>query len=386
MTGEGVATQEKIPLPPVCEVSLAAAKGISDSLMTEMGHSTSVLYAAIADRNARMKPEARLGIGPALLVDPTRSGVVPRHLLQSGEVPKAVPGMTLEQAVMLWTVESKDEIPKLRVPKGEGPRLMAVADALQMRGGGPTIFAREEVALVPHTEKTLVKIDGAANNANWERVATALAYADERGYKRPIVATVDVTRELGVKERAAVASFAPKAQNEMELFIDSARNKHGFVLDQDATSYGGTRYLPDGSPYVTMILEREDREPVRLIVLAPRRDWENGVFNGYQTLIKYGSQLPGLDADEASDRAGFVFDGTDMVTVTGTHYGPMSVMNNLRATHELRARLGSYHVIGDNQKARTEDAHLYEVGFTWDAIRKAMGQPALREALLRGVN
>ncbi len=384
MTREQLVSTEQSPLPPVCEVSLAAARRIFDPLAAELRNPTSALYAVMADRAARMQGESLFGISSALLVDPTRSGTVARYQLQSGEMPNDTEGITPEQAVVLWAANSKADVPKLRVPEGQGPRIMEVADSLQMRGGGPTIFERSEAARVPLTERTLVKIDGAARNANRERIKSALAYVEATGYSRPIVATVDPSRMLKDDEKRVVASFAPNAQNEQELFIDSAR-ANGFVLEQDGY---GARYLPDGSTYVTMAREGSEGNPsARLIVLAPRKnegknEGENGVYNGYQTLINHGSQLPGFEGDGDTGEGRFVFEGTGMVAVTSTHYGTMSVVNNFKATHQLRTSLGSYHVIGDNQPARNEQAHLIEIGLTLNAMARAMEIPALRHALL----
>lgn len=358
-------------LPPVSEASLIAARAVFDPLMAELSNPTSVLYEVAADRASRMPEDAKLGISPSLLVDPTRSGiVVPRYQLQGGELPANVRVTTPEQAVVLWTVQSKDSVPKLRVPEGKGQAVMEVADKMQMRGGGLVIFAREEAAQVPVSPRTLIKIDGAARNANRERITTALALSGEiEDYTRPILATVDPTRILRDDERQVVQSFAPNALNEQELFIDSARDK-GFELDKDGY---GARYLPDGSTYVTMTHGQSGR---RMVVLAPRKyDNQNGVYNGYQALVKHGSELPGMQ--------GFEFNGTDLVAVTSSHYGPMSVMNSLRAAHTLRVDLGSYRVIGDNQPTRKEQAHLIEIGLTLDAAAKAMQDPAIKAALLQ---
>lgn len=254
---------------------------------------------------------------------------------------------------------------------------MALADAMQMRGGGPVIFERAEAGRVPCTKRTLLKIDGGARNALNERIETALSYVEASGYVLPIVATVDPSRILDDKERAAVASFAPSALNEQELFIDSALSK-GFTLD--AQRYGA-RHLPDGSSYVTM---RHAQSGAGLVVLSPHKypdettpgKYRNGVYNGYQALIKHGADLPGM-----SD---FVFEGSDMVVVTGTHYGAMSVVNNLYEAHDLRVSVGSYHVIGDNQpeSSRKPQAHLIEQGYVIEAIdRKSPQYPAIRAAL-----
>jgi len=312
----------------------------------------------------------QVGMAPLLLADPSRSGArVPRYAMQSGEMPQASAAATPEQAMVLWR-GSVEGMPKLRVPEGEAGRVMDLADRMQMWGGGPVIFERFEVNQMPEvTPNTLVKLDGGARGAPRQRIITAVQYAQEKGYKRPIVATVDPTRRLETDEQAVVADFALGAQDERELYIKSAIAE-GFVLDSN--DYG-VRYLHGGSTYATMT---HPASGLRMIILAPskKQSSKNGVFNGYQTLDGYGAELPGLED--------FTLESTDMVTVTGTHYGAMSAVNNLLAGHEMRINLASYHVVGDNQDTRGPQAHLIEMGLVLDALdRKLPGYPALRAAL-----
>ncbi len=359
---------EQEALPPVCEVSLGAAETLLGPLQDDLRNSKSVVHAVVADRLARMSAEGQFGIAPLFLTDPSRSGVrLPRHAMQSGEMPESSQGMTPEQAVVLWAAP-KEALPKLRVPEGEDARVMNLADRMQMRGGGPIVFERSEVGNVPLTPNTLVRIDGGAKNAPRERIRTAIAYAQEKGYGRPIIATVNPSRTLKPDEREAITGFAPTATNEHELFIDSAVAE-GLSLDGDRY---GVHHLPDGSTYATLTHQESG---IRLILLAPHRLPDaNAVMNSYQTLATHGADLPGLED--------FIFEGTDMVAVTGTHYGAMSVMNNLLAVHDLRTTLGAYYVIGDNQASRPAQAHLIEVGLVLDAVdRKIPKYPALRRGL-----
>ena len=369
-------THETQVAPEICEVSLEAARQVLDPILASLKDADGVLYKVANARAAQMPAESRLGIAPSLLADPRRTGiVVPRYQTQEGSLPTdASAEATADQAVVLWAAEAEG-IPKLRVPEGCGDAVMALADKMQLRGGGPTIFAREEVSRMQLGPRALVRIDGGANKANLERVQTALDLAEAAGYARPILATVDPMRQLKEAERQTVAGFAPEARNEYELFIASAQDK-GFVLDQEAHAFG-IRYLPDGSSYVAM---KHAEKGIPLIVLAPAKipdatgKHRSGVFNSYHTLVKHGADILG---------EGFDLNGIDMVAVTSTHYGAMSALNNLRVGHELRLKLGSYRVVGDNQPTRTAQAHLIEIGLTLDAATRAGENAALKAALLQ---
>jgi hypothetical protein len=257
------------------------------------------------------------------------------------------------------------------VPEGGDDQVMAIADAMEMRGGGPVIFAREEVGEMEKRPHTLLHVVGAANNANRQRVQSALAYAEAHGLEQPIVATVDSLRVLRDKEREVVREFAPEATNELELFVDSAIHQ-GFEPAAADNRYG-VRILPDGSSYLKM------RHPngAQLVVMAPAKHMkadgkkQSGVYNAYHAFTQH-PEVVGED---------FRLAGSNVIHVTSSHYGAMAAMNNLNAAHELRTSVGSFRVIGDNQPARTPQAHLIEIGMTTNALDGAMGDPRLAAAL-----
>jgi len=172
-------------------------------------------------------------------------------------------------------------------------------------------------------------------------------------------------------ERQAVQAFAPDAKNEQQLFVASAKAE-GWEAHPD--NIDGSTFLPDGSSYIKMIHQQTARE---MFVFAPVRQTDehgkpqSGVFNAYKSLLVHGQA-----------ELGSGIEGEDIVHITSTHYGPMAVMNNLLAVHELRTRVGSFQVVGDNQPAtRGPQAHLIEIGKTLDRIDVALQRPALRVGL-----
>jgi hypothetical protein len=370
--------------PYACEASIKATQQVIDPLLAELGDPRSVFYDIAAERVAHADPETRLGIVPSLLVDPLRSSVrVARHRLQDGGLPADAAPATADEAVVLWYALDKNAIPELRVPESMEERVMAVADSIQMRGGGPLIFHRGEVARLGVTDNTVVHIKGAARNACRERIQTALAVAQETDLRHPLIATVDLTRLLRDDERKAVESFAPNAKNEYQLFLDSARNQ-GFTLD---TSPYGVDTLPDGSLYVTMTHDSGQK----MIVFAPtaQRDETGkkraGVFNDYSMFQLHQQQIS--EITDATGQVvfpdGFSWQGKDVVHVTSTHYGPMAALNNLEAVAELGMQVGSFKVIGDNQPGRTAQAHFIEIGNLLNKADRLMTEePSLRAQLL----
>ncbi len=322
---------------------------------------------------AAASSEDVFNIAPLLHPDVARSGVrVERWRLQAGKLPEDANDANPATMVALWS-SNVTGIPALKVPEGAESDVMGLSDKLQMRGGGPVIFAREEVAHLQHLPNTLLNVVGAANNANKERIETALSYVEAHGLEeQPIVATVDPRRVLSSKERETVAGFAPEATNELELFVDSAIVK-GF--EPLSGNRYGVRFLPDGSAFLRM------RHPsgASMVVLATtpalRSDGskQTGVFNAYQALVNN----PGVVGDE------FGLAGSNIIHVTSTHYGTMAVMNNLRAVDDLRESIGSFRVIGDNQAARTAQAHLIEVGLTVSVLQEAMSNPRIADSLRR---
>lgn len=366
-----VDTRERlVEEPEICHASLEAAALVARPLLAELSDAGSVLYRVASDRIAGLPVEDRLGVAPLLLTDPSRSGVVvERYRLQSGELPEDASADDAEKMAALWASDTA-AIPPLKVPEGAEPQVMDLADRLQMRGGGPVIFAREEIAEMAHERRTLLQVTGAANNANRQRVESALAYVEVHGLEQPIVATVNPLRVLKEKERETVAEFAPEATNELELFVDSAIDK-GFTAPAD--NRYGVRYLPDGSSYLTL----HHPNGAKLIVLAPtqqvRADGtkQTGVFNAYKAL----AGKPEIAGGELQ------LEGNHIIHVTSSHYGSMAAMNNLRAVDELRTSVASFRVIGDNQPARSAQAHLIEVGMTANALNEAMSSPRIAPAL-----
>ena len=376
---------EEIQLP-VCEVSVAAAIQMFDPMLADWRSSNSVICAVSADRMARSStPDALLGIAPSLLVDPSRSGVrVPRYQLQEGKLPADAIPDTAEQAVVLWLAYDKDDVAELRIPEGLSEGVWTLADAMQMRGGGPVIFHRGEANRLNVDGDTAVHVIGGANNAPRERIETTLTVMQEKGLTQPLIATVDRSRNLKDKERKVVAAFAPHARNEYELFLDSARDK-GFTLDADAY---GVRSLPDGSFYVTMTHSSGQK----MIVFAPKAQVNEtgkkrtGLFNAYHMFQLHGQQIGEITDtnDQPLFPEGFSWQGRDIVHVSGTHYGPMAAMNNLEAVTELGMQIGSFKVIGDNQPGRTDQAHLIEIGNTLGkADTLIRQQQTIRMRLLR---
>ncbi|HUD10135.1 MAG TPA: hypothetical protein VMR28_00500 [Candidatus Saccharimonadales bacterium] len=368
MTG----AEQLVGEPEVCQASLEAASQISGPILSELSNHESILYIVSADRLAGLPVEDRLGIAALLHPDPAKSGViVERWRLQEGRLPHdASDDGAPERMVALWAANVA-AIPRLKVPEGAESEVMNLGDKLQMRGGGPVVFAREEINKMQRLPKTLVKIDGAANNAPFERIKSALAYAEIHGLEQPIVATVNPFRFLKDAEREKIASFAPEAKNELELFVDSGIS-NGFI--SSGHDRYGVRFLPDTTSY----LEMQHQNGTRLVVLAPpqalREDGskQTGVYNGYRSLMN-NPQVLG---------EGFNLADSDVIQVTSSHYGTMAAMNNLMSVSDLDISLGSYRVIGDNQPTRTAQAHLIEIGLTTNALLEAMNNPRLATALL----
>src|SRR5665213_1263884 len=206
--------------PETCRVSLDAAIQIGRPLLTELSNPQSVLYQVSAERLAGLPTEDLLGISTLLLTDPSKSGVVvERWRLQGGRVPEdAVDDNSPEKTVLLWASEAA-KIPPLKLPVGMEADLMTLADKLQMRGSGPIIYSREHIERYDRSSveqmqklpRTLLKIDGAANLANVERIKSALSYVEVHSIGQPIVATVDPFRILKDQERDKVSDFAPDA-------------------------------------------------------------------------------------------------------------------------------------------------------------------------------
>ncbi len=365
LIGEQAATDE------VCQASLEAAQQIAAPILAELADPESVLYAVASDRISGLPPEQRLGVAPLLLTDPSRSGVVvERWRLQGGELPAdASDADDPEKMVALWSSKTTD-IPPLRVPEGADEPVMDIADRLQMRGGGSIVFAREEIGEMEKQPRTLLQVVGAANRANIERTKSALAYAEAHGLEGPMLATVNPRRVLKDREREVVKEFAPEATNELELFVDSAIDQ-GFIAPE-GNRYG-VRYLPDGSTYMMM----EHPSGLTMVVLAPAshvgEDGANksGVYNAYRAL----SLHPEVVSDD------FRLEDSNVIHVTSSHYGPMAVMNNLRAVDDLRTSVESFRVIGDNKPGRTSQAHLIEIGMTTNALDAAMSNPRIADGL-----
>lgn len=359
----------------VCPVSLEVAQQITRPLLDALRDPESILYRVASERISGLPIEDVANLATLLVPDPSRSGViVARYLQQAGKLPAEVTASP-EKAVALWSANAAG-IPKLKVPEGADSAVMDLGDRLQLRGGGPIIFAREEVSRMVHLPNTLLHVKGGARNAMRERLDSALAYHEVYGNpEQPIVATVDPSRLLGEGELVAVARFAPEAVNELELFVDSAIDR-GFVGSTD--NRYGVRSLPDGSSYLRM----HHQNGAQLLVLAPRPaqradgSKQSGVFNDYHALINH----PGLVGSS------FKLEGSNVIQVTSSHYGSMAVMNNLRAVHDLRhelpAGIESFRVVGDNQAVRTVQAHLIEIGYTTQALMEAVQDPHLRAALL----
>lgn len=368
MTGEEL--ENSVLVSPV---AVEAARTIYTALSTELKDPDSVLYEAVATRWATMPEEAQFGIGRLLLTDPMKSGVTfERYRLQSGAIPESgVDDSSIERTVALWSTVGS-AVPKLVVPEGADERVMRVADSMQMRGGGPVVYSREQVAQVPVSDGTVLHVVGAANNAPRERVQSALAFIESHNAPDArIIATVDASRVLRQAELDKVASFAPNAKNEAELMIDSAVSQ-GFVASAD--NRYGTRTLQDGSSYTTL----RHANGATLILLQPAPHTKDdgtkqtGVFNAYSALLKNPDLLGG----------DLTLEDSNIVHISSTHYGAMAILNNLRAVHELRFSTEAFHVIGDNQSSRTAQAHLIELGLATDAIDQMLREPTLKTALL----
>ena len=204
MPGEIVTPERQLAAQAeICAASLEAARQIVAPLNAELSNPDSVLYRVVAERIAGGGAENQLGIAPLLSVDPMGTGViVERYRMQTGELPTdATDDSSPERMVAMWASDGK-KLPRLQVPEGSEPAVMTLADKLHLRGGGPVIFAREEVAQVPLGPNTLLHVSGAANNAPRERLTSALAYLEaHKAAAVPIIATVDPSRTLKDAER-----------------------------------------------------------------------------------------------------------------------------------------------------------------------------------------
>lgn len=371
--GAKAAAEMEAASESVCRASLEAARGITEPLVLELQDPDSVLYAVVALRNSQLPKDAILGSAPGLLVHPPGIDInIARYRLQPGVLPEdAAASVPVHQLPLLWAPETAT-LPRLAVPEGAGDRVMAVADRLQMRGGGPTIFAREEVRQMRFGPNTKIKISAAARNASRQRVRSGLALLEAHpDYDQPIIATANPRRKLREDEHEVVKEFAPEAKNELELFIDSAIAE-GFMIPE------GERYgvrILGGDSYKWM----HHPNGAKMLVLAPelleKEDGtkQTGLYNGYQSLLMNGTELLGES---------FQLEGSDMIYITSTHYGTMAIVNNLVAVHGLRTNLNSFQVLGDNQPARTPQAHLIEVGLTLEGARKATEESVLKAALI----
>lgn len=369
MTGEQTQSY-----PAVCTVAVDAARTLYRPLQQELSQPNSILYEAVANRWSGLAEEARFGIGRLLLTDPLKSGVVfERYRIQSGSTPsEGVDESSIERTVALWA-NNNAAIPKLTVPIGADERVMTVADSLQMRGGGPVVFSREQAFEVPLAPSTVLHIVGAANNAPRERVQTAIDYVEvHNAPDTRIIATADPSRQLQQTELEKVAPFAPNATNEAELFIDSAVSK-GFMTSAD-NPYG-TRTLKDGSSYTTL----RHSNGASMILLQPKPyvkedgTKQTGVFNAYKALINNPHLLGGE----------LTIEDSELVHISATHYGAMAILNHLRAVHELSIPTESFHVIGDNQPSRNAQAHLIEIGLVTDAFDQILRNPVLKTAVTK---
>ena len=321
-----------------------------------------------------MPVEERFGIAAALSVDPRRTGVVvPRFVQQAGELPADAITSDPDEQVSLW-VATAANIPKLEVPNGWDAEIMAVADRLEMRGGGPHIYSREEAEQVAVHHDSIIRINAAARGASRQRILTALELKKiHPEHHLPLFATTDLNRVLGREERSSkvVAEIASEARNELELFVDSAYSL-GFVAGSRADDGS---FLPSSDHYLRygvrfssqgayQWLGRASGEQILLFApnkhVRPQGGAQSGLYDAYYAL--------GMN-DEVLNGAGFQLAGRHIVDVTSSHYGLMAGLSNVRAVHELNAGLGSYVVVGDNQPdTRTAKAHLIEIGHAANAI------------------
>lgn len=391
----------------ICEVSLDAVKSLIAPTMNALNDHTSVLYDVMNYRVARMEGPGQLdAVVSRIAIDPLRNGiVVPRYQLQGGEIPDeaAASVADADQIISLWTVDKEFKIPKLLVPPGGDERLMKLAARSQLMGGGPIIFAREELKTkdeeadptknVILDNDTVVEISAAARNAIWQRLKTAKELLQKNpDYKHRILLTVDPTRQLGntappggKSERDVVASFAPNATNELELALSSAK-KEGFVPAADQEY--GFRYLPDGSGY--MIMEHPELG-IEMAVVTPAKQQhakddeaktivkETGLFNAHTALLKHGDVLTG--------RENFKLRDSKVVYITSTHYGLMGAINNLEFVQREKTSIKGFVVVGDNQpKTRGAQAHLTEFAVAIDKLDVMTENPEVYNALFPKVD
>jgi hypothetical protein len=391
--------------PEICQVSLNAVRSLTGPMIEALGDHTSVLYDVMNYRIARMEGSAQLdAVVSRMAIDPMGSGIIlPRYQLQGGEIPEdaAATVASADQMISLWTVDNDAKIPPLIMPPGADDKMMYLAAKSQMMGGGPVIFAREDLKTreeeadpaknIVLDDDSLIEISAAARNAVWNRIKSAMELREKNPhYKHRILLTADPTRQLSSEpnggERKVVESFAPKATNELELAIDSAK-KEGFVMAPDQEY--GFRYLPDGTGYMLMYHPEKD---IEMAVVTPAKQshekrirnadgsegvvtvLETGLFNSHAALLKHGDVLTG--------RKDFKLSNSRLVYVTSTHYGLMGALNNLEFVHRERTSLKGFVVLGDNQpKTRKAQAHNIEFATAIVKLDDMAEDPYMYEAL-----
>lgn len=362
---EVVSAVESQQLPEGLRSSFEPVKQLHDTLLADLSDPDGVLLATYNARLAASDAETKLGIAPSLHIDPSRSGVnVERWQMQSGLMPESANG-DAEQVLALWSGK-KSGLAPLKLPEEKGEAMMALADKMEMRGGGPFVYSREEAARVTIDDETTVHVHGGANKANIERLKTVLELLKHNpDYSRPVIATASFSRVLRDAEREAVREFAPNATTEVELLLSSALHV-GFLPSGDFS-----KQFSDGT--VLHTLTHPELTVPLYVVAPPRNENENGkprtgVYNAYRSLLE-NEELGGL--------------GKHIVAVTSTHYGPMALVNNLKTARDLRVDTESIRVIGDNQpQTRKPQAHLIEAGLTVGALFELYSDPTMQAALL----
>jgi hypothetical protein len=117
-----------------------------DVILGSLGQAESPLLAAINKRLASIKdPEARFGVALGLHPNP-RVAEAPRYQILSGEAEIGQGAEDADEFLSLITL-SRNDIPKLAIPEEHSESLMALADELQLRGGGPDIYSSQKSAI-----------------------------------------------------------------------------------------------------------------------------------------------------------------------------------------------------------------------------------------------
>lgn len=361
--------QELSRVHDICPVSISLAREVTNPFLETLSDPNNPYSRIAMMRLAKMKPENRLGFANALL---QRPGVSLARYNLDGRVPEVdLSGLSSEQAMVLWAADASD-LPRLTVPEELVDDVMASSKVFGMMGGREHMFVTEEAGGVPLSEGDIIHIVGAANLANKTRIGTALEILKkhpELAGKIHLVASVNRARQLSSAEKDKVASFAPNATNELELFLDSATSLGFAQVGREKT------YKDDSTSRILRSVKGD------ITLISPTTHGYTaeeptiGTYKAYNQLNKYGGQILGSSFDGLR--------GIGIVQVSSSHYMPKGVLNNVEGLYGLNdptVRLRGFNTIGDIMASRGPDAYLVEFGLFLKQLTEL--PPALRSQLL----